>query len=518
MAGGTIFLPRLVCLLALASAATVCGQTTPDAATGEGPSFRLNQPLRDVPPVSADDAGGMPTDAENRAFLPSDGETEGAWPDLGDLGASEASPGDAIPAESLFAPAEAVAPAEPAGPTVVSEADAEAALDSVGTPGSETTQTGDGGRFESGGVELRYSFNVLQGYNSNVTSQRNNPVASLYTDIDAGIDLVFGGSRTDVVFGFDLGATYYYNNSRLQNDGIFPNGQLTLDIDYAATQRLDLSFNSTTALLAQPSFTIVGAPNSFLGNYVISDTSFSASYRWLPKLETITGYSAVFWYYFEPLGANFSRVEQTFDHQFLYLWKPTTALVLEYRFATRTYWLVEDYDSVTNFLLFGFNHSLNPRSVLNFRGGAEQSVNQIPGRGGTTTYLGPFGQLELNYSLRPETVVALQARYGVTASSQVGYNQNQQFLSGISLRHAFGRRLTGNLFFNYQNNFYDQPDGFVPDYTTDVYNTGLSATFAISQIWSINAGYTYTGLISSNDNLYGSYTQNLLFIGTNFSF
>lgn len=518
MASGTFLSARLVCLLALASAATVWGQNLPDTAAGEGPSFRFNQPLRDSSPVPGGTAETMPMDAGNRDFLPSGGVTEAAWPDLGDLGASEPFPGDAPPPEALAARAEAVAPAEPAGPTVVSEADAEAALESVGTPGSETTEAGDGGRFESGGVELRYSFNVIQGYNSNVTSQRINPVASVYTDIDAGVDMVFGGARTDVVFGLDLGATYYYNNSRLQNDGIFPNGQLTLAVDYAATQRLDLSFDSNTALLAQPSFTIVGAPNSFLGNYVVSDTSFSASYRWLPKLETITGYSPVFWYYFEPLGTNFSRVEQTFDHQFLYLWKPTTALVLEYRFSTRTYWLVEDYDSFGNFLLFGFNHSLNPRSVLNFRGGAEQSVNQIPGRGGTTTYLGPFGQLELNYSLRPQTVLALQARYGVTAAGQVGYNQNQQFLSGISLRHAFGRRLTGSCFFNYQNNFYDQPEGFAPDYTTDVYNTGLSATFAISQIWSVNAGYTYTGLFSSNNNLYGSYTQNLLFIGTNFSF
>ena len=156
--------------------------------------------------------------------------------------------------------------------------------------------------------------------------------------------------------------------------------------------------------------------------------------------------------------------------------------------------------------------------MLNFRAGAEQRVSQVPVTGGTSTYLGPFGQLELNYSLRPQTVVALNARYGTTAASQAGYTQDQQFLSGLSLRHAFGRRLSGSLFFNYQNNFYDQPDGVVPDYTTEVYNTGLNLTFAVNQVWSVNVGGSLTGLYSSNENLRGNYNQNVFFIGSVFSF
>lgn len=493
--------------LLLASAVPLCGADPPPtpAAAGapaEATLFRLSQPVRDS--WTGEVVGDEPPAAEE--ILPE----LPAW----ETGATWTDPG----AEPPPAAEPAAEPATAAGPEPISEVQAAEALDSVGTPGSETQTEGDAAGFESGGVDFRYSFFVTQGYNSNVTSQQNNPVESLYTDVGGGVDLDFGGSRMDLVFGFDLGATYYFNNSRLQNDGIFPNGQLSLAIDYAATERFDLAFNSVTALLAQPSFTIVGAPDSFLGNYVVSDTSLSASYRWLPKLETITGYSAVFWYYFEPLGDNFSRVEQTFDQQFLYLWKPSTALVLEYRFSTRTYWMIDNYDSVGNFALVGFNHTLNPRSVLNFRGGAEQRVNQVPDSRGSYTYLGPFGELELNYSLRPQTVLTFRARYGTTASSQAGYNQDQQFLGGLSLQHAFGRRLTGNVWFNYQNNYYDQPDGVVPDYTTDVYNAGLNANFAINQVWSIMAGYSFTGLISSDDRLQGSYNQNLLFLGTDFSF
>ena len=121
--------------------------------------------------------------------------------------------------------------------------------------------------------------------------------------------------------------------------------------------------------------------------------------------------------------------------------------------------------------------------MLNFRAGAEQRVSQVPVTGGTSTYLGTFGQLELNYSLRPRTIVTLTARYGTTAASQQGYTQDQQFLSGLTFSHAFGRRLTGSLFFNYQNNLYDQPDSTIPTYRTEVFNPGLNLNFIVNQVW-----------------------------------
>lgn len=55
----------------------------------------------------------------------------------------------------------------------------------MGTAGSEIEEVDAGGRFASGGIEFRYSFTVVQGYNSNVTYATDNVVESLYTDIGA---------------------------------------------------------------------------------------------------------------------------------------------------------------------------------------------------------------------------------------------------------------------------------------------------------------------------------------------
>ena len=86
------------------------------------------------------------------------------------------------------------------------------------------------------------------------------------------------------------------------------------------------------------------------------------------------------------------------------------------------------------------------------------------------------------------------------------------------MNHAFGKRLQANAFINYQNNYYDQPDNGVPDFNTNVYNAGFGVSYAVNRIWSLNAGYAYTGLISSDDNQQGSYNQNIIFLGTAFSF
>lgn len=340
----------------------------------------------------------------------------------------------------------------------------------------------------------------------------------MFTSIGASVGYTFGTSRLAIEVGLGAGLTFYYNNEGLQNNGLFPNGQFTLGVDYAVSDRLNLFLDNSTALLAQPDFAIVGASNTYQGDYIVSGTTLGASYRWLPKFETITSYAPVFWYYFEPEGDNFSRFEQTVAQQFLFLWKPTTSLVAEYRFNTRNYWYVDNYNSLGNFALLGFNHSLNPRSELIFRAGAEQRINQVPVTGGTYNYIGPFGELNFNYALREETTIGLRSRYGTVASGLGGYNQDQQFLAGINLTHAFGRRLSANAWFNYQNNFYDQPDGVVPDFYTNVYNTGLGASYAINRVWSINAGYSYTGLISTDDRQQGSYNQNIVFLGTALNF
>jgi len=394
--------------------------------------------------------------------------------------------------------------------------------DGENLPETEPADIGEG-RFSK--RPFRYSFGVYEGYNSNVTGASDNGVESLYTMVEAGVSYAFGTSRLQLELGLSAGVTFYYNNDGLQNNGIFPTAVLTLGANYAASPRLDLSFATTTSLLSQPDFGVSGGASSYQGNYLVSATSLGAKYLWLPKFATETSYSPIIYYYIEPEGDNFSYLDQTFAQQFLFLWKPTTQLVAEYRFNLRNYFELSNYNSLGNYALLGFDHTLNPRSTLTFRAGAEQRISENPVAGGSYNTIRPYGELSFVYAVGPRTSLALNSRYGSTGTTVNDYSENQQFLIGLQASHRFGRRLTLGAFANYQNNYYGQPGGEVdgvdltPNFNYNVFNAGLSAGYYIRpDVWSLQAGYSFTTQISSNTDFQGDYTQNVVFLGTQLDF
>ena len=418
----------------------------------------------------------------------------------------------------LDEPAPAPRPATDLEPVFASPTeDGEVAFEQVGDEGTLPADIGEG-RF--GRRPYRFSFAVYEGYNSNVNTSGTDPVESPYTQISAGVSYEFGSPRLQLSTALSAGLAFYYNNNDLTDNGLFPTINFALGANYAATPRLDLSFNTATSFLSQPNYTISGAPTTYDGDYLLSISTFGAKYLWLPKFATETSYSPVFYYFTDPDQNDIQgRYEQTVSQQFMFLWKPTTALVLEYDFNMRNYYTAKDLDSIGNFLLAGFDHTLNPRSTVTMRAGVEQRFNENP-YGGSNTYVGPFGSVNFNYALGKETTVGLVSRYGTTASGFSNYNQAQQFLLGLNAAHQFTRRLGATAFFNYQNNFYDQPgsDGAAPDFYDNIFNTGFNASFLVYRNWSLLAGYAFTTLISTDTNFERDYTQNIVFLGAEVDF
>lgn len=461
-------------------------------AQGGEPIFRMSYPVRDA------SSGEMFTEEKKEAS----GDVPSA------ISEADLATGQALPPANLAPIPQGMGTGEPE------------AFETVGDGAAQITDADTGeGNFER--PPFRYSFAVYEGYNSNVNTQPNNGVQSMYTEIAAGVSYEFGSSRLNLMTSLGAAVTFYYNNEGLQNNGIFPTGNFIVGANYEATPRLDLSFDTVTQVLSQPNFTVAGAPDTDQGEYLISDSTLGAKYLWMPKLATETTYNPLFFYFFDPgSGAtDFSRVEQTIGQQFLFLWKPLTALVAEYRFNTRNYFYAKNYDSIGNYALLGFDHSLNPRSTLTFRGGAEQRNLQNPDNSGSNNYIGPFGQLNLNYSPNPDTVFSLQGRYGTTASGLDNYNQGQQVLIGINAQRQFTRRIAANVFFNYQNNYYNQPDSVVngvdvaPDFYDNVFNIGLNASYQINRVISLLAGYTFSALDSTNTQQQKDYNQSIVYLG-----
>jgi hypothetical protein len=416
-------------------------------------------------------------------------------------------------------------PGPPSARTRTTLQDDEAAFDAVGESGNPSFQEIDIGEGRFSGFPLRFTVGVQEGYNSNVYATKNNPTQSAFTALNFSVFYDLGTPRLKIATGLFGNLSYYY---AAQNQNWLPNVYWSLDVEYNATPRLTLGFNTTTAYLTQGAGGLYGAPTEGFNNgYFYSNSAFEIAYEWAEKFSTITTYSPLFLIYSDNAQQNqLGRVQQTFGQQFLYLWRPTTSLVAEYRLGTVNYFTANDLNSWGNYFLGGFNHTFNPGSELVFRAGLQQEFNQIPtiyGGGENTTY-NPYVQLAFNNQLGKNTTIGFQGLYSSVPSGYGNINQSQQLLLGLTLARNITSRFAASAGAYFQNNYYNQPGFSTPgnikpgSFTSNYYNAQINLAYRIYRNLSLTAGYQFTATTSGNEQQVGPYNQNMAYIGVQADF
>ncbi len=353
---------------------------------------------------------------------------------------------------------------------------------------------------------------VRQGWDSNVFTTSDDPISSWYTNWAAGIAYAFGGSRLQFNANLGGGITYYYQRP---GDKVDFNGVLGLNATYLATPRLTLTASTSTAYLSQPDLTIVGGTNRQDGDYFYSNTTFSATYQWSELISTVTSYNfTVFYYVDENLNENQGRVSQTVAQSVLWLWKPKTTLVAEYRINPVVYFDA-DLNQLSNFFLVGFDQVFNPRFFWNVRVGAQVNFNDNQ-TDGSSIYVGPYLESTLTYSVGKATSLAWNMRYGTEASGLDDVTQRQTFRTGLVVNHAFTPRIAGSIAMNYQCNYYNQDD-VIQTFTENIVDFSAALSFRVNRWVSLQAGYQFTIDIAPEDTG-REYTRNIVFVGANFTF
>jgi len=361
-------------------------------------------------------------------------------------------------------------------------------------------------------VPFSYTFSVREGYDDNLFSEKTNTDSSFYTNFAAGVRYDFGGPRLKLSADLGGGVTYYYTRP---GEKIDFNGAFSLGATYLATPKLTLSLTTTTAYLAQPDTSIIGGTNRVDGDYIYTNTSLEGTYQWSEKFSTVTGYNLYANYYMEnSLNDTLSFTQQTVKQSFHFLFKPKTTLVAEYRAQVVLYTGV-DQDSFGNFALIGFDQVFNPRFRWTLRAGVEQRFlnNPVDGR---STYVGPYGETNLSYQFGQSSSLGWNARIGTEASGLTNVTQRQTFRTGLTLSHGFTQRISGNLAFNYEVDYFDQA-GVISSYYQSVFNVSVGGSFAISRHVSLSAGYAFTGVYAPEQTAV-EYTRNVVFVGANFAF
>lgn len=348
---------------------------------------------------------------------------------------------------------------------------------------------------------------VFEGYNSNVAAA-SDPIGSFYTEIDVGVGYVFKTPRTLLEIGLEGGVDYYYSTEIDRN--FYPQGVGYFKMSREMSSRTSFLLESNAQFLSQPSFF---SPGSYQdqGDYFLSSSRMALEHQWKPRVATISSWDADFYlysdsYYQDALG----RVEQIFGNQVLFLWKPTTSLVQEYRLNPRTYLEDSSMDSLGQYFLVGADQQLNPRSSVAGRVGVEQRWLGS-GNGGDGHYLGPYGEITLGY----ETVrnnVDLAASYGTQSSGLVGVGESDTFQLSAGISRKLGKRTKIGLTSNYQFNQFNQTptNG---NFQNDVFDVGAGIERKIGKRVSLEVGYRYSGVISSGNEENG-YNRNIIFLGT----
>jgi len=389
--------------------------------------------------------------------------------------------------------------------TEVGDTSGEMQLEDTASGGFEGILTGGEGFFYQFPVELTGS--VRQGYDTNVFTTRNDPIASAFTNVSCGMAYDFGNRRLQLATEIGLGVTYYYNRPGPRVDY---NGSLLLSLDYEVNRRLSFAFDNTTRYVPQPQLGQVGGNTRFSNEYIFQNTVFGLAYQIRPRLSSISTYTFTAWYYIdEQANQDQGRISQSLAQSFRFQLYPKTAASLIYRVNPVTYF-EEDLDSFGQFLLVGVDHVFTPRFRFSAEAGAEYRQNQNP-IDGESTFLGPFFESNLIYNYGERSSLAWSVRYGTEASGLNNVTQSQVFRTSLSVNHELTRRLILTLSATYQNR-YNEQQNVIPEFTENIYSINLGTRFRINRQFSLEAGYSYTTLIAP-DFQSQEYTRQIFFLG-----
>lgn len=363
------------------------------------------------------------------------------------------------------------------------------------------------------GAPLKFTAAVREGYDSNVFTTRTDPDSSMYTNLAAGMAYNFGGPRLQLDASLGGGATYYYTRPGEKMDY---NGRFSLNAVYLVTPKLTLTLGTTTAYLAQPDTNIIGGTNRVNGDYIYTNTSIDAAYQWTQKFSTVTGYQFYANYYMEQtLNDTQSFISQTIHQSARWLLLPKTTVLVEYRANPIVYPGGAGLNSFGNFALVGFDQIFNPRFKWTARFGLEQRFNQNP-VDGDSIYFGPYMESNLSYQFGPASTLSWNARYGTEPSGLTNVTQRETFRTGLAVNHAFTPRISANLGFNFEVDYFDQA-GVVGSFYETIFDVTAGVNFKINRLVSLSAGYQFVSVYAP-ENINFEYTRNVAFAGVNFAF
>jgi hypothetical protein len=383
-------------------------------------------------------------------------------------------------------------------------------------------------------IPFHFTVTVRAGYDDNSTTSTGGTTGSPFVNGAINMTYDFGSPRTRLSLQLGGGITDYFDRP----GGPDYNAYLGLSLKHSFSARLILNVTAYAAYQAEPDFSIGTGFNRRSGDYFYTHDKFSLSYVWTPRFSTATSYTFGALIYDNSgatgVGSFENRIENTFGNEFRFLLLPTATIVAEYRIQFVSY-QDTDADSVSQFILGGFDYSFSPRFNISYRGGLQirslDSSQSVPASiqlvNGVFVFIpahtvhtstesaAPYFEATATYAIGKKTSITWTNRYSIEEPDIPGQPERTTYRTGLEATHNWTARISSRLAAYYSHDHYG-PQELGPAFDEDSIDAALSLRYAITRYLGVSAGYNYTEVLT--DIAIRGYSRNRIYAGVDFSF
>ncbi len=380
-------------------------------------------------------------------------------------------------------------------------------------------------------VPLELKVTLKAGYDDNRRTRSSDGGASddggsFFSSGELLFNYNFGLPRTRGNLTGHAKLNYYPGSNRSPFD---PDLGVKLSVQHAVSERLTLTGDVEAKYKIDPDFDIEGSSNQRRGNYFYNRDQISATYRWLPRISTITSYSFDTLQYQETTpGSIGDRYQHRLSQNLRFLLLPTVSLTGTYSLSLVSY-DVEGRDSITQSILAGVTSSIGPHLEASLAvGGQFRSADQ-PGTENSNFSASPTANANLTYTLGEKTSLMWDARYGFVESAvgtgssgpatSSGTRGRTSFTTGLRLNYELTARIGTSIAAHYRTYASDEVNGApVDEFATsqNAFDLSLNVHYKINESILTFAEWKYTNVAS--DQTSGSYSRNRYSLGLTITF
>jgi len=290
---------------------------------------------------------------------------------------------------------------------------------------------------------------------------------------------------------------------------------VTFSLTHNFSTRLSFRADVYAAYQTEPNFQSNVGPENVRAPHFDSRDTFSLTYHWLPRFNTVTSYTfdRVLYAQSSSVATSSNRTQQTLGEQFRFSLTSRTNLIGEYRFEIVDY-DTSPRDSMTHFALAGIDHHLTEHLIVHAVAGESFRSFKNDGDAVDPNFEGSLAYTSSNGSLKWTT------NYGVEEPSAAGATTaliRTTIRTGLSLTYRLTDRINSTAAVYYHH---DENGGSTSSPTSvgsqNSFDLTLGLRYTIDKRFALHVDYNHSSVGSLGST--PGYSRNRYFAGLTYTY